>query len=94
MANIATAFLSDRRSTINRQGSGYRKKRLTGNNRTRSDSRQKSSYPNANDNILEQRLSTPNMQSGISTLYTNKTTTNRTTEVIMNYFVLQLISLF
>ena len=87
MINITTAFLNDRKSTIRRQSNGRQKKRLTGNHRKRSGSQQQSSYPNGNDNILEQGLSIPNMHSGISTFYISKANTNRTTKVIIDYFV-------
>jgi hypothetical protein len=65
LANIATAFLSERKSTSRRQSSHRRKKRLTSNARHQS---------NSNDDVLGQRISLETIDGGIASMF--MTTTN------------------
>ncbi len=79
LANIATAFLSERKSSSRRPSSTRRKKKrlaTKGNNQGSNTSRH-SSYTTAADEILNQRLSGENMDAGagIATLIVPNTTT-------------------
>jgi hypothetical protein len=70
LANIATAFLTERKSSSHRQSSARRKKRLTINGRTSStNSARQSNYPTAADEILGQRSSSEIMDGGIPTIF-------------------------
>ncbi|CAF3418468.1 unnamed protein product [Rotaria sp. Silwood1] len=69
LANIATAFLSERKSSSRRQNSIRRKTRLTVKGQQISNVRRQSSYPTVTDEIKDQRLSSDNMDVGISTLF-------------------------
>ncbi len=69
LANIATAFLSERKSSSRRQSSIRRKKRLTTKGPKTSNTSRQSSFITAADEILGQRLSTENMEGGTSTLF-------------------------
>jgi hypothetical protein len=76
LANIATAFLSERKSSAQRQSSA-RRKRLTNKGQTSLSTSRHSSYATTADDILSQRLSSENMEGGISTLFVlNSATTN------------------
>lgn len=66
LANIATAFLSERKTSSRRQNSVRRKKRLTIKDKRTSNTRIQS---NVTNNILEQRLSGHNMDNGIVTIF-------------------------
>jgi hypothetical protein len=86
LANIATAFLTDRKSSSHRQSSVPRKKRLT----NKGLHKRQSSYTTAADEILAQRLSADNMEGGIATFFanngipTNGDNTHRSTMVKVN----------
>ncbi|CAF2823904.1 unnamed protein product [Rotaria sp. Silwood2] len=69
LANIATAFLSERKSSSRRQNSIRRKTRLTIKGQQTSNVRRQSTYPTATDEILDTRLSAENMDAGITTLF-------------------------
>lgn len=69
LANIATAFLSERKSSSRRQNSVRRKTRLTIKGKQTSNASRQSSYTTTTDEMLDQRLSGENMDSGITTLF-------------------------
>ncbi|CAF3806153.1 unnamed protein product [Rotaria sordida] len=69
LANIATAFLSERKSSARRQNSVRRKTRLTIKGQHPSNAKRQSSYTTTTDEILDQRLSAENMDAGITTLF-------------------------
>ncbi len=70
LANIATAFLTERKSSSRRQSSTRRKKRLTAKgSQILNNTNRQSSYTTAADEILGQRLSKENMDGGIATLF-------------------------
>lgn len=69
LANIATAFLSERKSSSRRQSSTRRKKRLTTKGTQGPNISRQSSYTTAADEILGQRSSAENMDGGIATLF-------------------------
>ena len=68
LANIATAFLSERKSSSRRQPSARRKKRLTINEKKASHPRRQSSYSNGSGSAAGQRLSAEKMENGIATI--------------------------
>ena len=76
LANIATAFLSERKSSARRQSSIRRKKRMTTKGVQGSNTTRQSSYATAADEILGRRLSTENMDVGIATLFLPNGATN------------------
>jgi hypothetical protein len=77
LANIATAFLSERKSSSRRQNSGRRKKRLTIKGKRTSNPKRLSNYPNAADDTIGQRFSLETMEGGFATmLMTNGGTTS------------------
>jgi hypothetical protein len=84
LANIATAFLTERKSSSRRQSSNRRKKRLTIQEKKTANSRHQSNT--AND-ILGQRISLENMEGGIAAIFmmnlnsANANNKNRTTMV-------------
>jgi hypothetical protein len=69
LANIATAFLTERKSSSHRQSTIRRKKRLTNKGA-------QTPNPTAADEILGPRLSADNMEVGIGTLFVPHVTTN------------------
>ncbi|CAF3391835.1 unnamed protein product [Rotaria socialis] len=69
LANIATAFLTERKSSSRRQTSVRRKTHLTIKGRSSSNAQRQSNYPTGVDELLEQRLSGENMDGSISTLF-------------------------
>ncbi|CAF0807710.1 unnamed protein product [Adineta steineri] len=70
LANIATAFLTERKSSSLRHGSGRRKNRSTIKEKKKtSQLRHQSSCPKAVDTLLGQRLSSENGENGISTIF-------------------------
>ncbi|CAF0820041.1 unnamed protein product [Rotaria sp. Silwood1] len=76
LANIATAFLSERKTTSRRQSSGRRKKRLTSKDKRTSDSKYQSNYSNTSSNATGQRSSMQNMEGGIATIFMANVSTN------------------
>lgn len=68
LANIATAFLSERKSSSRRQPSARRKKRLTISEKKASHQRRQSSYSNGSGSAVGQRLSAEKMENGIATI--------------------------
>lgn len=66
LANIATAFLSERKSSSRRQSSNRRKKRLTIKGKRASNSGRQA---NTNDDLLGQRISLENMDGGIAAIF-------------------------
>jgi hypothetical protein len=82
LANIASAFLSERKSSSHRQSSARRQKRLTVKRRKSSYPKRQSNYPTAADEILGQRLSTEIMDEGIATIFaSNSDNKHRSTTV-------------
>ena len=73
LANIATAFLTERKSTTRRQSNTRMKKRLTNKDRKTSASKYQSNYQNGNKNVIGQRSSLQNMQDGIASIFVNNT---------------------
>ncbi len=75
LANIATAFLTERKSSSSRrQSSNRRKKRLTIQEKKSSNLRRQT---NTNDAILGQRISLENMDGGIAAIFmSNLSSTN------------------
>jgi hypothetical protein len=69
LANIATAFLSERKSSSRRQSSGRRKKRSTIKGKKTSNPRYKSGFSTTTDGIKGQRISLENMDGGIATIF-------------------------
>ena len=69
LANIATAFLSERKFSPRRQSSTRRKKRLTTKSVQGSTSSRHSSYATTTDDILAQRPSIDDTQNGTATLF-------------------------
>ena len=68
LANIATAFLSERKSSSRRQTSGRRKKRLTPSEKKSGSIRRQSNFGNPADVMLAQRLSGEKVEGGIATI--------------------------
>jgi hypothetical protein len=91
LANIATAFLTERKSSSIRQSSIRRKKRLTSKGPQSPTVQRQSSYITAADEILGQRISTETMEGGLATLFVpingtiNGDNKHRST-VVRNYF--------
>jgi len=74
LANIATAFLTERKSSSRRQSSNRRKKRLTIQEKKTSKSKHQT---NTADDILGQRISLENMDGNIAAIFmTNLSSTN------------------
>lgn len=69
LANIATAFLSERKSSSRRTSSGRRKKRLAMHEKKGSGSRNTSSFSTGLNDIFGQRLSSENMESNIAAIF-------------------------
>ncbi|CAF0902573.1 unnamed protein product [Adineta ricciae] len=69
LANIATAFLSERKSSSRRTSSGRRKKRLTMHDKKGSGSRNTSSFSTGLNDLFGQRLSSENMESNIAAIF-------------------------
>ena len=69
LANIATAFLSERKSSARRQSSGRRKKRSTIKGKRASNPRYHSPFSGGADGILGQRISLETMEGGIATIF-------------------------
>ncbi|CAF0870362.1 unnamed protein product [Adineta ricciae] len=69
LANIATAFLSERKSSSRRTSSGRRKKRLTMRDKKGSGSRNASSFSTGLNDLFGQRLSSENMESNIAAIF-------------------------
>ncbi|CAF3933657.1 unnamed protein product [Rotaria magnacalcarata] len=69
LANIATAFLIERKCSSRRQTSVRRKTRLTIQGRSPSIARRQSNHPTGTDEVIEQQLPGENMDGGISTLF-------------------------
>jgi hypothetical protein len=92
LANIATAFLTERKSSSRRPSSTRRKKRLATKVIQGSNTNRHSNYITAADEILNQRLSGDNMDVGIATLLVPNTTTinvdnkhrSKTVKIILN----------
>lgn len=79
LANIATAFLSERKSSSRRHSSGRRKKRLNLQEKKSSTSRPQSSFSTGVDDLFGQRSSSGNMESSIVAMFmtsSSSTTTN------------------
>lgn len=68
LANIATAFLSERKSSSRRQTSGRRKKRLTLTEKKSGSLRGQSNFANPTEVMLAQRLSGEKMETSIATI--------------------------
>lgn len=68
LANIATAFLSERKSSSRRQTSARRKKRLTLNERKSGSLRRQSNFGNGAEANLGPRLSADKVEGGIATI--------------------------
>jgi len=66
LANIATAFLSERKSSSRRQSTNRRKKRLTIQEKKTANSRHQT---NTTNDILGQRISLENMEGGIAAIF-------------------------
>ncbi|CAF1235415.1 unnamed protein product [Adineta steineri] len=75
LANIATAFISERKSSSRRQSSAPRKKRLTKKGQQISTKKRSSIYSSGTDEILDHRSSLEIMQGGISTIFPHSDTT-------------------
>ncbi len=70
LANIATAFLSERKSSSSRrQSSGRRQKRLTVKENKPSKSRHQSTFPSATNDILGQQSSSGAMAGGFAAIF-------------------------
>ncbi|UJR28134.1 hypothetical protein I4U23_009391 [Adineta vaga] len=69
LANIATAFLTERKSSARRLSSGRRKKRLANQEKKSSNSRLQSSFPNGLNDLFGQRLSSENMEHNIAAMF-------------------------
>ena len=67
LANIATAFLSERKSSSRRQPSSRRKKRMT-IEKKKSHSRRQSTYSSGTETVIGQRLSGDKMENSIATI--------------------------
>ena len=68
LANIATAFLSERKSSSRRQTSARRKKRLALSEKKSGSIRRQSNFGNPTDVMLAQRLSGEKGEGGIATI--------------------------
>lgn len=73
LANIATAFLSERKSSSRRQSSTRRKKRLGTKGGSGSSASRHSSYATTADDILSQRFSAEEIPCGIATILVSTT---------------------
>jgi hypothetical protein len=88
LANIATAFLTERKSSSRRHSINRRKKRATIQKRTSNPRHQN----NTSNDILGQRISLDTMDGGIATIFmasmssTNPNNKHRTALVIKSYF--------
>ncbi|CAF0724156.1 unnamed protein product [Adineta ricciae] len=72
LANIATAFLSERKTSARRSSSGPRKQRLASKGQSISISKRQSSYTTTTDEILGgRRSSVDNMNDVIATLFSS-----------------------
>ncbi|CAF1376092.1 unnamed protein product, partial [Rotaria sordida] len=90
LANIATAFLSERK-TSRRHSSGYRKKRLTSKDKSTSNSKHQSNYSNTTNNVIGQRLLTQNTEDGLATVFMVNFSTTSTNNKHRTNLVIKII---
>ncbi|CAF2730946.1 unnamed protein product [Rotaria sp. Silwood2] len=91
LANIATAFLSERKTTSRRQSSGRRKKRLTSKDKRTSDSKHQSNYSNTTNNAVGQQSSIQNMEDGAATIFMTNVNTTSTNNKHRTNLVIKII---
>ncbi|CAF4499647.1 unnamed protein product, partial [Rotaria socialis] len=75
LANIATAFLSERKTSSRRQSSNRRKQRLTVTDKQNNDSRLSTNCANTNNPGLGQQFTVQNTDGGITTIFMAHTST-------------------
>ncbi|CAF1928579.1 unnamed protein product [Rotaria magnacalcarata] len=75
LANIATAFLSERKTSSRRQSSNRRKQRLTTKDNQNQDSRLSTNCANTNNPGLGQQLTVQNTDGEITTIFMARTST-------------------